>query len=381
MKTQIDFGHVPGHEDIKERLRESVATGHVPHALMFSGPPGSGKMMLARAFARYLHCENKVNGDACGHCRSCRLHDENDHPDLHFVFPIVKSEKLKRRVSADVYDQWREMLDKYPTMPEEKWLELLDAGNSQTAIYVNEAEEIVKADAYPPYASDRKIFIVWCPERLRPEAANKLLKVIEEPSEGTIFIMVSENELKVLPTIFSRLQRIHVGRYSDKEIEKYLKERHGFNTNQYFSYAPLCNGSLTRADELGSHTGETEEFLTMYRDVMRAAYSKRVGMLKILAERTAAYGREKLCRYLDYTARMIRENFIHNLKHPGLMAMTPDEEAFSERFSPFVNHANVEDFASETDMARRDIERNANARLVMFDYFVQCIILLQRRPK
>lgn len=377
----MNFNDIPGHEPVKEKLRDLVDSGHVPHALMLSGPSGSGKMMLARAYARFLHCENPVDGHPCGRCRNCRLHDENAHPDLHFVYPIVKSEKLKRRVSADVSECWQRMISDYPAMPEEKWLEIIEAGNSQPAIYVNEAEDIVLADSYPPYASHYKIFILWLPERLRLEAANKLLKVIEEPAEGTIFILVSNNELQVLPTIFSRVQRIHVGRLSDTEIENYLVRKYGYGEHEAMNLARLCNGSLILADEYGSHSGENDQFLALYQDVMRSAYSKKVGRLKALAEQTAAFGREKIRRFLDYMSRMIRENFIFNMKMPSLSAMSPEEEAFSSRFSPFVNHTNVEDFAAETDSARRDIERNANARLVLFDYFVRCIILLHRKPK
>lgn len=377
----MNFNDIPGHEPVKEKLRDLVDSGHVPHALMLSGPSGSGKMMLARAYARFLHCENPVDGHPCGRCRNCRLHDENAHPDLHFVYPIVKSEKLKRRVSADVSECWQRMISDYPAMPEEKWLEIIEAGNSQPAIYVNEAEDIVLADSYPPYASHYKIFILWLPERLRLEAANKLLKVIEEPAEGTIFILVSNNELQVLPTIFSRVQRIHVGRLSDAEIENYLVRKYGYGEHEAMNLARLCNGSLILADEYGSHSGENDQFLALYQDVMRSAYSKKVGRLKALAEQTAAFGREKIRRFLDYMSRMIRENFIFNMKMPSLSAMSPEEEAFSSRFSPFVNHTNVEDFAAETDSARRDIERNANARLVLFDYFVRCIILLHRKPK
>ena len=272
------------------------------------------------------------------------------------------------------------MLSDHPAMPPEKWLSILEAGNSQPSIYVREADELVLADAYPPYASARKIYIVWQPERMQLQAANKLLKVIEEPSEGTMFIFVSDNELEVLPTIFSRLQRFHTGRLSDDEIRGYLNEKFHFTDEQGRRYARLCNGSLILADEFGSHTGENEEFLTIYRDVMRSAYAKKVAALRQTSEQVAAFGREKIKRFLVYMSRMIRENFIYNMKMPQLTSMTPDEEAFSIRFSPFVNHGNVEDFAAATDRAREDIEANGNSKLVLFDYFLICIILLHRRP-
>lgn len=381
MENRVEFNDIPGQSTIKERLLSYGASGNIPHALLISGPPGTGKMLLARAFAKLIHCEHPSPMGPCGHCRSCRLHAEISHPDLHFIYPIVKSTKLKHFVSADFAPEWREMMSRYPAMPEEKWLDLMDAGNSQPAIYVDEAEHIVESDAYPPFASDRKIFIIWLPERMRPEAANKLLKVIEEPSPTTLFILVSNNELRLLPTIFSRLHRLHAGRLSDIEIQQYLRDHYGLNPHDAIRLAALCNGSIIRADEVGAHSGENEEFLLTYQEIMRAAYSKKVAMLKKISDSVAAWGREKLRRFLLYMARMIRENFIYNLKMPQLSAMTPEEEDFSTKFSPFINHANVEDFIRETDSARSDIERNANAKLVLFDFFIHCIILLHKKPK
>lgn len=375
----MNFSDTPGHESLKANLRELADSGRIPHAVMLSGPSGSGKMMLARAFARYIHCENPHDGEPCGQCRNCRLHEGLTHPDVHFVFPIVKNEKSRILVSADRMEEWREMLVKNPTMPEEKWLEILEAGNSQPLIYVNEADEIVRADSLPPYTSKHKIFIIWLPERMNLEAANKLLKVIEEPAEGTLFVLVSNNELQVLPTIFSRVQRFHAGRLSEMEISSYLVRKFGMDNDEASRLASISEGSLTKAHELGGHSGETAEFLDIYREVMRAAYGKRVSRLKQLADRIYGFGREKIRRFLDYMARMVRENFIYNLNQPALSAMTREEEEFSSRFSPYINYLNVEDFAAETDRAKRDIERNGNPKLVLFDYFLLCIILLHRK--
>ncbi|MDE7402354.1 MAG: DNA polymerase III subunit delta [Muribaculaceae bacterium] len=373
------FDTLPGHEDIKRRLRGLKESGHIPHALMLTGPSGSGKMILARTFAQYLHCQNPANGEPCGHCNNCRLHQENSHPDLHFIYPIVKNKKGGITVSADRSNEWFKMLADYPAMPEEKWLEIIEAGNSQPTIYVEEAAEIIRADSTPAYTSSHKIFIIWRPERLGTETANKLLKVIEEPAEDTIFILVCNNELQLLPTIFSRVQRIPVGRLSQSEIAEYLHKRYNFIDSTANQYAALCNGSLIRADELGQNSGEREEFLEIYREVMRSAYAKRVLELRKLSEKIAAFGREKIRRYLDYTASMLRENFIYNMRVPQLNTLTPEEEQFSSRFSPFVNHLNVERFLIETDRAKREVERNANSKIVLFDYFLLTIILLHKK--
>lgn len=260
-------------------------------------------------YAQYLQCEHPVDGEPCGTCRSCRQHADMTHPDLHFVYPIVKSKKLGRVVSADVADLWTRMLTEYPTMSEERWLELIEAGNSQPQIFVEEARDIVRADAYPSYSSKYKIFIVWLPEKMRVETANKLLKVIEEPSEGTMFIMVCNNDLMLLPTIFSRVQRMAVGRLSDAQIAGYLRDRYHYPEQVAEQTARLCGGSLIRADEIGSNTGENEEFLAIYQDVMRSAYSKKVSRLRQLSESLAGFGREKIRRFLDYMARIYPREF------------------------------------------------------------------------
>lgn len=375
----MKFSDTPGHIEVKRALGRLAESGHVPHAVMISGPSGVGKMLMARTFAQLLHCSSPIDGEPCGRCANCRLHAENQHPDLHYVYPIVKSASPKRAVSADFNEEWQQMISQYPAMPEEKWLEIMEAGNSQPMIYVDEADEIVLRDAYPPFAADRKIFIIWLPERLRIEAANKLLKVIEEPSDTTSFILVSNNELQVLPTIYSRVQRFGAVRLSDAEVAQYLTDKYHLPPLQAEQYAKLCGGSLIRADEIGSNSGENEEFAAIYRDVMRAAYGKRVAKLRQIADSVAGFGREKIRRFLAYVSRMARENFIFNLRMPQLNALTPEEEAFSQRFSPFVNHNNIDDFMTETDRARRDIEGNANPKVVLFDYFLMIIILLHRK--
>lgn len=375
----LNFKDIPGHRQLKDNLRDIVATGHIPHAIMLSGPTGTGKMMLARAFAQYLHCDSPEEGEPCGKCQNCRLHENLSHPDMHFVYPVIKSDRFKYPLSENYAEEWIRMLQEYPAMPQEKWPEILEAGNSQPVIYVNEADSIILADSYPPYTSQFKIFIIWLPERMNIETANKLLKVIEEPSESTLFILVSDNELQVLPTIFSRVQRFHAGRLSDSELAGYINQKFHLTPDQAMRLASICNGSLIKADELGTHSGENEEFLTVYQEIMRAAYAKRVAKLRQIADQVHGFGREKIRRFLDYMARMIRENFIYNMNQPTLTAMTLEEETFSKRFSPFINHLNVEDFASETDRAKRDIERNGNPKLILFDYFINCIILLQRK--
>lgn len=377
----MKFREVPGHESLKRELRELVESRRVPHALMLSGAPGAGKMLLARALAQYIHCTHPEEGEPCGRCTSCRLHEDLSHPDMHWVYPIVKSKQKGVQTSADRIEEWKEMLREHASMPIEEWLRVIDAGNSQVAIHVEDATSIVQSDSYPPITGGKKIFVVWQPERMNVEAANKILKVLEEPSESTQFIFVSDNELNLLPTIYSRVRRYGVSPLSDAEIEEYLRERYHFPEAKAMEYGRLSCGSLIRADEFGANSGESNEFLERYQEIMRAAYAKRVLALRLLADTISQMGREKMKRFLGYMARMVRENFIYNMRMPALSRLTPEEENFSRRFSPYVNHLNVEDFMRETDRAIRDIESNGNAKLVMFDYFLYCIILLHRKDK
>lgn len=375
----IRFSQIPGNEEAKTSLRNAVDSGRLPHALMLSGPSGIGKMLLARAFMAYAHCENPADGEPCGHCRNCRLHAETDHPDVHFSFPIVQNKSRGVVVSDDCKEQWHKMLEEAPAMPFEYWLETLDCGNSQPAIQVAEAQDIIRSAAFPPYSTRLKFYVIWLPERMNAEAANKLLKVIEEPDPGICFLLVSDNELEVLPTIFSRTRRIRMSPIDRADMERYLVRRWGVDERLASRLAPLADGSIARADELGSNQGETEEFRKVFQTVMRDAYSRRVGALKEISDDVAGFGREKSIRFLTYVSQMIRENFIYNLRMPQLNRLTPEDEAFSRNFSPFINAGNVEDLMQETDRARREIARNCNARIVLFDYFLLITALIRRK--
>ena len=217
---ELKFSSIPGHRGVKKALIELVDTDRIPHAIMLCGPSGIGKMLLARTFVKYVHCTDRRNGEPCGVCASCRQHASFNNPDTHFIYPIIKKEK--RTLSSDYIEQWREMLTDYPTMQPERWLDKLDAGNSRPLIYVDDAEYIISSEVMSNYSSDKKFYIIWLPEKMNIEAANRLLKVIEEPSAGTVFLFVSNNEENVLRTISSRTQRFNMSPLSREEIAAYM---------------------------------------------------------------------------------------------------------------------------------------------------------------
>ncbi len=361
----MKFSDIAGHSDTISSLRALADGGRIPHAMLLTGISGIGKFRVARAFAQYIHCHNRKDGDSCGVCPSCLQHQRHNNPDLHFIYPIVSKEK--RRVSTDYIDEWKEMLNDWSYMPPEKWNDIISAGNSQPAILVAESEEIIAKASLSAFQENYKIFLIWLPEKMRPEAANKLLKIIEEPFEDTLFILVSNDDSRLLPTIFSRTQRFNMRPLSGNEISRHLAQRRGVDSLIADAASRIAEGSVARAEELACHPDEIMEFSSLFKEIMRMAYALKAAALKTLSERCAAMGREKLMRFLAYCARMVRENFIYNLSLPPLSLLTPDEEEFSVRFAPFIHEGNVEGLSNEISRAAADISRNANGKIVMFD--------------
>ncbi|MCH5222762.1 MAG: DNA polymerase III subunit delta' [Muribaculaceae bacterium] len=363
----MKFSDITGHNDIITALKSSIDSGKLPHALLFSGLSGIGKFRTARALAQYLHCKNRKNGDSCGVCPSCIQHQKHNNPDLHFVYPILKKEGAV--ISKDFIAQWRDFIDENSYMPPEKWNEFLKAGNSQPSIYVDESEEIINRASLSSYRENLKIFIIWQPEKMRMEAANKLLKIIEEPFEDTLFILVSNNESGILPTILSRTQRFNFHPLSPAEIERMLREK-GVDDETAADAARIAGGSLEKAEAIACHPDELNDFSGLFKDVMRNAYALKAKRLKELSEEIASFGREKIIRFLNYCARLVRENFIYNFGISSLNEMTKDEASFSEKFAPFIHAGNVEKIETEISRAASDIERNANSKIVLFDLFL-----------
>lgn len=375
-RTDMRFADIPFHEDVKQRLREMVDTGRVPHALLLEGPSGTGKFALARALTQYLHCENRNGGEPCGHCPACIQHQTFNHIDTLFSFPVVK--KGGSALSADYTDLFCDFLSESPFMDFERWLSMLDNINAQPLIYVEEGVELLRRLSFTAHGSRYKVVLMWLPERLKEETANKLLKLVEEPADDTKFIMVSNNPRGILPTIYSRTQRINVRRYDDAEVCTWLQNEKGLGEADARAIAHLSSGNLNRANALLGNSRRSKENLDYFIRLMRLAYQRKVVELRGWAYELAAEGREPVMGFFEYAVRMLRENFIYALRVGELNTLNSEEEAFSRNFSPFVNERNVEDLMQVFDTARVDIAANANAKMVCFDVAIKVILLLKR---
>lgn len=374
------FSDIIGHQNVKARLRELVDSDRVPHALLLHGPAGVGALAMARALAQYMHCPRHIDGDSCGRCPACLQHQSLNNADMHYIYPIVKKKSEGLVISADYAPMWRDFIASGPYASWEDWLEISKAGNSQPLIYVEDSAEILRKMNMSNYSAKYKIALIWLPERLQPEAANKLLKIIEEPFADTRFIFVSNDPASILPTIFSRTQRIELPRLSPLDIASALEATYGVDPDSARAVADRADGSMARAIALIGTRGEHDEFAAMFRDMMRRAYAKDVKALRALADDIAAMGREKARRYIAYCCDMVRENFIYNLRVAPLLSMDPDEMRFSSRFSPFINAANAEKMLDSFTEAAADIARNAAPKIVMFDTLLRLIILIMMKP-
>ena len=374
------FSEVIGQEEAKKRLKGMVADDRLPHAMMLCGPEGSGKMALALAFASYLLCERHDGAsDSCGECRQCKMAGKWEHPDLHFTFPTIKLPSMSaehKPVSDDFARQWRQLLagGSYFTM--NQWLEMMGGENQQAIITAGESDELTRKLSLKSSQGGYKVSVIWLPERMNQECANKLLKLIEEPPSRTVFVMVSEEPDKLLDTIRSRTQRIDIRRIGDDDIRQALTARRGIDGDTAARIARMSGGSWLRAIEALEAGNENELFLDMFIQLMRLAYMRNVKELKRWSETMQGFGREKQKRFLAYFMRMARENFMYNFHKPEIVYMTQREEDFARNFARFVNENNILQITDLGNKAIRDIGQNANAKIVFFDMALQMIVLL-----
>lgn len=371
------FKDVIGHEDIKRSLIASLKTGRISHAQLFAGDTGYGSLALALAFAQYVFCTGDKKEDACGTCPACKKMQKYIHPDLHFVFPVVR--KAQSPVSDEYIGQWRNLLSTTSYFNLEDWYSAMNVeDNAQAAIYTEESGNILRKLNLKSFESDYKIMIIWMPEKMNPECSNKLLKILEEPYDKTLFLMVSEHPEQMLNTIQSRLQRINIPPLKQEEIQQQLISGKGVSLEKAKEYAHVASGNWLKATRLLEETEEQIFNQEKFVHLMRLCWERKMLSVNEWVNEMVSLGRERQKLFLTHAARMIRENFIKNLGLEPLNYMTEREKDFSVRFSPYVHEGNVISLTDEFEKACRDISRNGNAKIIFTDL---CIKVMQNiRP-
>ena len=380
----MTFSEVIGQKEAQERLLQMVREDRLPHALMLCGPMGAGKMALAMAFGCYLLSKKSENSDYSEYSdySESPMLKKMEHPDLHFTYPTIKLPSMSadhKPVSDDFAKEWHELIMDGPYFTMEQWMQEMGGENQQAIITAGESDDLVRKLSLKSSQGGYKVSIIWLPERMNSECANKLLKLIEEPPQQTMFIMVCEEPDKLIETIRSRVQRIDVKRLAEEDIQEALVSRRGIDAEMARRISRLANGSWLKALEELQVGSENELFLDMYIMLMRLAYQRKIKDLRKWSEQMAGMGREKQKRWLTFFLRMTRENFMYNFQNEELVYMTQKEEDFARNFARFVNEKNILQMNDMANLCIRDIGQNANARIVFFDFALQMIVLLLQK--
>ncbi len=377
----MQFKDVIGQSAIKQRLIQSVRENHVSHAQLFLGPSGSGKLPLALAYAQYILCPNRTETDSCGVCPTCQKVQKLVHPDLHFVVPTNTTKSVKSNPESDLFmEEWREFFlknDGY--FNDNDWYSFLDIENKQGYMSVRDAASLLRKLSMKAYEGEYKIAIIWMAEKMRVETANKLLKLLEEPPEKTVFLLIAEDPEDLLATIKSRTALVKIPALDTASIETALQQRYGCDPKQAHDAAMISEGDWLTAcqsfKDLEDHKFFFATFQQWMRLCFRAAYSELIdfsGNIKTL-------GREKQKELLNYGLRIVRNTLLFNNNLADVVMLPDDEKKFNANFAPFVNPANLAQIVGLLEEAIRQIERNGYAPLIFADVSFKMVGLLKKK--
>ena len=381
------FSNIIGQQPIKEQLVQTVHENRISHARLFLGTEGAGSLPLAIAYAQFINCTHRGENEPCGKCPSCIKFGKLAHPDLHFVFPVIKPGSGKAAVSDLFIKEWRETVIANPYITYNQWLEVMGGDNKQGGIFVDESKEILNKLSFKTYEAEFKVMIIWLAEKMNRQTANKLLKILEEPPEKTLFLLIAETADQILPTILSRTQIVRVPKIDTQSLANYLVETWRDTSlpcdeQKALNAAYISNGNLAQAVSILQSTDESDYYLEMFIRLMRTCWSvwgKKQAMLDLLAwcEQITQLGREQQKAFLIYCLRMVRENFALNQQQPSLVFLTHAENDFSQKFCAFIHQGNVYQLAEELNRAHYHIESNGNKNLVFLDLACKIVVLLK----
>lgn len=382
------FSEILGQEHIKNHLTQSVENGRVPHAQLFVGPEGCGTLPMAIAYAQYLLCGN-TNGENNTGNEACNLKFNNiSHPDLHFAFPVTTSDKAKSHpVSSHYFEEWRQLLKEQPYGNLFDWYNLLGVDNKQGQIGVDEAQDIVKALALKAYEGGYKVMLIWMAEKMNTACANKLLKLIEEPPNKTVFILIAEDEEQIINTIRSRCQVLHFPPLAENVIKEALIKNYSLDVSVATKIAHQAHGNFNKACDLVYHDSEDLQFETWFIFWIRSAFKAKGNKAAIhdlisWSEDIAKTGRETQKQFLLFCLDFFRQALLLNYNATDLVYLETKTEKFKlENFAPFVHNNNILEISDELQDAVYHIERNGNSKIILTDLSIKLTRLLHKKPE
>ncbi len=375
------FKDIPGLENIKKRLAQTVRENRVSHAQLFYGEEGSAALAMALAYAQFITCMEREENDACGKCASCIKSEEMIHPDILYSYPVVKSGITAKDARSTLQiEKWREIIRENPYIGPGQWYEKMGVENKQGMIYTEESDEIIRKINFKAFESEYKVLIQWLPEKMHISAANKLLKLIEEPPQKTVFLFVSIEPEQVLPTILSRCQALKIPKIDEENMRTFLTEHYHLMGEELDRTMQRADGNMQKALQLIRNRDEENIFLQLFIRWMRLAYALNMPKLMAWVDEIASLGREKQKTFLKYVLNILRENMMLHILPPSqrMIRMTMEEYEFSKKFSNFIHPDNMETFYAQLNLAYDHIAGNTYAKLVFLDVSLQINKLLKK---
>ena len=379
------FSEILGLEKIKKELTSSYSQKRIAHAQLFDGPKGSGKLALALAYAQLINCESVFNNDSCGICSSCIKYLKLTHPDLHVIFPVIKTSKNPNPLSSGAIDLWRKAVLFNPYQSFEKWTNLYKeqyiegtGKNKISRIYVHQIHDVIKKHYLKTYEAKYRVVIMWVPEKMDTISSAKFLKLLEEPPKKSVFLLISESKKNLTPTIYSRLQVINVPRYTVKQTLNFKNDK---KTENFINHCKLSNGDL--GSVLDYHEDSTEEdfYIETFSDLMRVCFKNNIIEISAWVDKIAIETRDNKIKTLNYSICLLRECIIYNYSDKKINNLSIIETNFIKNFSLYIHEENSLQIIDLFEQGINDIKRNANPKIVFFDMLLQLVKLLKLKRK
>jgi DNA polymerase-3 subunit delta' len=366
------FQDIPGLQQTKKQLSQSVLNEHIAHAQLFHGPNGGAQLAMAMAFTSFLFCTNRQGEDSCGTCPSCQKVHKGIHPDIVYMFPSVTTKKIKEAESDVFLTEWRNFITGglFRVLPE--WLATMGAeGNKQGNIPVEETRKLLGKISLKPFEAPFKVVIIWNPESLNLSSGNALLKTLEEPPSDTLFLLVCSDAQKLLTTILSRTQRIAIQAVDEESLAKFLVKETGTSLENAQNLAISCEGNIAWAIEKAK--SENLSTSTWFADWMRAVYQKNLSKLVGLADQFDSLGKEEQKSLLEHALHIFRQCLYQISDAPSLIKALEKEKAFITNFSKTLNRNSIEKISEKVSTAHYHLERNGRAKMIHLDLSLQII--------
>jgi len=373
------FSEIIGLEDTKQTLIHTVRSNHIAHAQLFLGKEGTANLSLALAYVTFVNCTNKQENDSCGKCASCVKMDKLVHPDLHFVYPVTSTKKItgSQAISASFVKDWREFVLNNPYNNLQAWSSFIGAENKQASISKAESKHIVRNLSLRAFEASYKTMLIWLPEYMHPAAANAILKILEEPPEKTLFLLVSNTSDRLLTTILSRTQIVKVPTFSHEELKKSLIQQYEVEEEKAAHAAYLANGNLNEALRLSTEV--KNDSAEVFKEWMRICFKLDFSTMVAWTEKFQRMGKEAQKSLMQYALNILRESMAWKFGHEDVVRLEASELAFVQNFSKVIHEQNLPELIALFNGAHQHIERNANAKILFLNLSIQIARIFRRK--